>query len=86
MTRPGGAIQWANEHNSHFEFSKLALIDFTLSSVKAASSLPLQLPTTLVTPSPSTQYLGVLFDPHLSWKPQRLYALCKGTSYISTLH
>ena len=28
MTRPGGAMEWSNNHNSCFEFSKLALIDF----------------------------------------------------------
>lgn len=28
MTREGGAVEWSNKHNSKFEFSKLALIDF----------------------------------------------------------
>ena len=28
MTRAGGAVEWSNKHNSKFEFSKLALIDF----------------------------------------------------------
>jgi len=59
---PDGAITWANTHNSSFEYSKLALVDFTCSSIKAATSLPLQLPSILVTPSPVTRYLGVLFD------------------------
>ncbi|KAF8269088.1 hypothetical protein EI94DRAFT_1482378, partial [Lactarius quietus] len=27
MTREGGAIIWSNDHNSCFEFSKLALMD-----------------------------------------------------------
>ena len=28
MTRTGGAIEWSKNHNSKFEFSKLALMDF----------------------------------------------------------
>ena len=28
MTRPGGAIDWSNKHNSRFKFNKLVLIDF----------------------------------------------------------
>jgi hypothetical protein len=28
MTREGGAMDWAKRHNSKFEYSKLALIDF----------------------------------------------------------
>jgi len=30
MTRPGSAVEWSNEHNSRFKFSKLALMDFML--------------------------------------------------------
>lgn len=28
MTKTAGAIDWSKTHNSHFEFSKLELIDF----------------------------------------------------------
>jgi hypothetical protein len=32
MTREGGAISWAKQHNSPFEYNKLALIDFAHSN------------------------------------------------------
>jgi Reverse transcriptase (RNA-dependent DNA polymerase) len=37
MTRSGGAIEWSNKHNSRFEFSKLALIDFAHQNNKKQS-------------------------------------------------
>src|SRR5258706_4080772 len=64
MTRQHGALQWADKHNSRFEFSKLALIDFTRSQHKKLTSAPLQLPNALIHPLPSTRYLGVIFNPH----------------------
>ena len=82
---PKGALDWAKTHNSSFKFLKLALVDFTRSSSKAATSSPLQLPTVLVPLSPSTRYLGIFFDQCLSWKMQHLNATRKGTSYVSTL-
>jgi hypothetical protein len=85
MTRDGGAIRWADEHNSRFEYSKLALMDFMLSPTEAATSSPLQLPSALVSPFLSTRYLGVLFDPKLLWKPQRLNAIRKGSTYVLAL-
>jgi len=45
MTRQHGALQWALEHNSRFEFSKLALIDFTLSQRKNSPLPPYSSPT-----------------------------------------
>ena len=41
MTRENRAIQWAKEHNSKFELSKLALIDFA-HKCKQISRPPLQ--------------------------------------------
>ena len=29
MTRPGGAFDWSDSHHSHFELTKLAVMDFT---------------------------------------------------------
>ena len=51
---PTGAFEWAKSHNSSFELTKLALINFTRSSSKAATSSPLQLPTIQIPPSLTT--------------------------------
>jgi hypothetical protein len=34
MTREGGAMEWAKDHNSNFELTKLALMDFVHKSKK----------------------------------------------------
>ena len=47
MTREGGALQWAREHNSKFELSKLALMDFA-QQCKKISRPPLQIADTVV--------------------------------------
>jgi len=44
MTRPSGALQWSREHNSPFEYSKFALMDFTCNPARATDSAPLILP------------------------------------------
>jgi len=54
LSHPNGALDWVKTHNSSFEFSKLALLNFMLSPTKVASSSPLQLPSSLVSPSPAT--------------------------------
>lgn len=56
MTRTGGAIDWSNDHNSHFEYSKLALMDFAHHSSKKERR-PLTLLSTTLLPAANTKYL-----------------------------
>ena len=82
MTRDGGALQWAKEHNSKFELSKLALMDFAHQCKKLCRP-PLQIADTLVTASKSVKYLGVYLDQHLNWKEQEAHATKKGLTWAA---
>jgi ribonuclease HI len=80
MTREGGALQWAREHNLKFEMSKLALMDFTHQSKKVTRP-PLLIANTEIEASKSAKYLGVFIDQNLSWKEQEVYATKKGAAW-----
>src|SRR6266702_1713140 len=84
MTRVGGAIAWSNEHNSCFEFSKLALMDFAHRNSKKERR-PLSLLNTELLPVQSTKYLGAYFDQHLDWATQHNYAMEKGTKWTAQI-
>jgi hypothetical protein len=84
MTRTGGAIEWSNDHNSRFEFSKLALMDFAHRNSKKIRP-PLMLLDTTLAPAANTKYLGVYFNQHLDWGTQRNYAVEKGTKWTSQI-
>ena len=84
MTRAGGAVEWSIKHNSKFEFSKLALIDFAhRNSKKERRSLTL--PNVTIEPSRSTKYLGVYLDQHLSWNMHVAYTVKKGATWSSQI-
>ncbi len=84
MTRPGGAVEWSNEHNSRFEFSKLALMDFAHRNSKK-QRCPLTLPSSTIEPSLSTKYLGVHLDQYLNWNTHIAHAVEKGSKWSSQL-
>lgn len=84
MTRDGGAMSWAKQHNSPFEFNKLALIDFAHSS-KAVLRTPLVLPEITLTPVASTKYLGIMLDQKLNWKEQMAYTQEKGSKWAAQI-
>ena len=84
MVREGGAMEWAKQHNSKFEMSKLALLNFSHHS-KATESPPLTIADTEVTASTSVKYLGIYLDQHLSWKEQIAYAQKKGTKWAAQI-
>ena len=73
MERKGGAFDWSESHNSRFELTKLALMDF---SPKAPVGAPLTVNqrglnrATVINPVNSYRFLGVLFNPKLKWKAQ----------------
>jgi len=85
MTRPGGALQWSKEHNSPFEYSKFALMDFTRNPARAMDSAPLVLPHAIIEPVPTTRYLGIFLDTRLDWKEQCTRAVKKGMEYTLAL-
>jgi endonuclease/exonuclease/phosphatase family metal-dependent hydrolase/predicted RNA-binding Zn-ribbon protein involved in translation (DUF1610 family) len=84
MTRQRGAIEWSKDHNSRFEFSKLALIDFAHRNSKKQRS-PLALPNATIEPSQSTKYLGVYLNQHLSWNTHVAHAIKKGASWSTQI-
>ena len=84
MTREGGALQWAKEHNSKFEMSKLALMDFA-HQCKRINRPPLQIADTTIVASKSVKYLGVFLDQHLKWKEQEVYATKKGLTWAAQI-
>jgi len=79
LERKGGGYQWSKDHNSHFEPSKFALMDFSLNRSKARP--PLQTRNVTINPSLSHKFLGVILDQELQWREQANYALAKGTKY-----
>lgn len=80
MTRPGGTIEWSNNHNSRFDFSKLVLIDFAHRNSKKQHG-PLILPGTSIEPSYSTKYLSIYLDQHLNWNMHIAHTIGKGTMW-----
>jgi hypothetical protein len=80
MTRNGGESSWAKQHNSSFEYNKLALIDFTHSS-KVITRTPLALPEITLTLVASIKYLGIMLDQKLNWKEQVAYTQEKGSKW-----
>ena len=87
--RQGGAKDWARDHCSEFEMSKLALVDFShekahCSQTNKTIPLPrkeLRLDGHTIKPSKSTRYLGVLLDQELRFKEHSSYSLSKGTQW-----
>ena len=79
LEREGGGYHWSRDHNSRFETSKFALIDFTRSRTK--ERLPLQVRGITIQPSSSHKFLGIIIDQELRWREQANYAIGKGTKY-----
>jgi hypothetical protein len=84
MTKEKGAIKWSKDHNSPFESSKLALIDFAHPSRHTARS-SLRLPHGTVAPQANVKYLGVVLNQHLSWMAHRTCVIEKGTNWVSQI-
>lgn len=84
MTRRNGAIEWLKEHNLKFEFSKLALMDFTHKN-KKIDCPPLILPNITIEPTSNTKYLGVCLDQHLNWNTRVVYTIKKGSSWCTQI-
>ena len=75
MNRNGGAFQWSAAHNSRFEISKFALVDF--SRKKDIDPPPLILHQTVIEPTTHHKFLGVTFDQDLCWRQHTDYTVAK---------
>jgi ribonuclease HI len=84
MTRAGGAIEWTDTHNSQFEYSKLALVDFAHPN-KRVTRPSLHLPNITIIPVENTKYLGVMLDQNLNWREQLAYATGKGAKWAAQI-
>ena len=86
MERPGGAFDWSESHNSPFELTKLALMNF---SPRGSSDLPLTINhvrlrrATTVRATSAYRFLGVIFDPRLKWKAQHEKAARSAETWIN---
>ena len=80
LERENGGYQWSKDHNSRFETSKFALIDFTRSRTK--ERLPLCIRGITIQPASSHKFLGIIIDQELRWHEQVNYAIGKGTKYM----
>jgi hypothetical protein len=84
LNRPGGGYEWSNAHNSNFETSKFALIDFSMNRTKTRP--PMIIRGNTIHPSATHKFLGVILDQELRWKDHIAYAIAKGTAYTLQLH
>ena len=89
MERPGGAFDWSESHNSPFELTKLALMDFSPKAYRE-SSLTLTHThsdrTTTIKSVQSYRFLGIQFDPKLKWKVQTERATRQAEAWINLIH
>ena len=88
MERPGGAFDWSDAHNSKFELSKLAMMDFSPTH-KSESSITITHPrtrtSTEIPPVNTYKFLGVLFDPKLKWSAQADRAARSADAWINLI-
>ena len=93
MERPNGGFAWSLTHNSPFELSKTALMNFPR-SFRDPIPGPLSLnrhnsdgsiTTSQTHPVASYKYLGVLFDPKLRWTLHQKKALATATYWASQI-
>jgi hypothetical protein len=93
MEHPNGGFDWSLLHNSSFELSKIALMNFprsfrdpipgvlSLSKPNADGSIS----TSLTHPISSYKYLGVIFDPKLCWSLLQKKALAAASFWASRI-
>ena len=93
MERPNGVLNWSLGHNSKFEISKLAVMDFPRPhKAEALTPLIIEQQHTDGTTSASTitnvqsyRYLGVTFDPKLSWRAHISKVIASATRWTQQL-
>jgi hypothetical protein len=93
MEHPNGSFNWSFSHNSPFELSKLALMDFPHTPRDHASSnlsithhnADNSSTTQNVNTVTSCKYLGVMFDPKLCWTAHCAKVVASAT-YFQVAH
>ena len=76
MECSNGGLEWSHSHNSPFKMSKLAIMDFArMPHDLAPTELKINKPNPnrsvsshTITTSISYKYLGIIFNPKLSWR------------------
>jgi len=84
MERRDGGFTWAQDHNSNFEISKVAVIHCQ-PRVRKPTDCPnpvLRLRGRVIKEVDSYKYLGVHIDGQLHWRVQENEAMVKATLYI----
>ena len=93
MECTNGGLDWSHSHNSPFEITKLAVMDFMRTPHNIAS-FPLQINKSNPDGSISThtmatvnnyKYLGVVFDPKLTWRPHITKVVATATHWTQQL-
>ena len=93
MERPGGGFSWSLTHNSPFELSKTALMNFPRSYRDPIPwALHLDKPNldgsvtlSLTNPVSSYKYLGVIIDPKLCWSLQHKKAAAAASFWAASV-
>jgi ribonuclease HI/endonuclease/exonuclease/phosphatase family metal-dependent hydrolase len=94
VQRDGGANDWSNDHNSRFEISKSAVVDFGRARIqdpqrprrtRLRPRPPLHLGNAVVQPSDHHKFLGIIFDQELNWKEKAAKAIGKGAKWVSQI-
>ena len=86
MERRGGAFDWSTNHNSPFELTKLALMNF---APRSSNNIPLTATNaktgrvTTVKAANTYRFLSILFDPKLRWKAQHERAAHSAETWIN---
>lgn len=80
LEHEGGGFEWSTDHNSHFEMSKFALMDFSMNRKRTHPNMLIQ--GNVICPSPTHKFLGVMLDQELWWHAQVDYAVVKGIAHV----
>ncbi|QRV94576.1 Reverse transcriptase from transposon X-element protein [Ceratobasidium sp. AG-Ba] len=83
MDRPGGMREWATSHTCEHEYEKTALIGFSRRSNE--TRLSISIAGTVIRPTGSHKFLGVIFDEQLRWKEQAAKAVATGTAWVGQM-
>ena len=91
MEKQEGGLEWSEQHNSHFEISKSAILHLsrktTLDLEVDNHRIPLYRPALMVNGQiikevSSYKYLGVQIDAQLRWKEQAQQAIANTTKWL----
>ena len=93
MECPNGVLNWSLGHNSKFEISKLTIMDFPhLHKVEPSTPLIIEqrledgtTTTNTITNVQNYRYLGVIFDPKLSWRVHISKVIASATCWSQQL-